>query len=514
MLLPRKSGRWIVVLAIFASAVPTAIMAMPKELSGHAARLMVSSTPDRSHPTPLDGKTLYGRIHVFLAGVTTGRVSFYLDDPSLRGTPRHSATRPPFDFVGTSAGGRARPFDTTRLSAGKHTIIAVVRRPSAPPLLVHATFRIERWYVSPSGSDNSHCTDTSPCRSFSRAFTVVPSGGAVEVASGYYGCEEIRGTKSADVTFVAASGASPTTTCEQYISATHIAFTGVDFDGLRMAQTASYVTLRNVNVTCQDQAPYTLWDGKCSAGIFGAPSHFLMQGGSVGPTYDNASTSPGNSQIGIPYGGGPYEARNILFDGVRFHDNRIAHLGIHSECLMLGGGKGVTIRNSRFDHCSIFDVFVTWWNFVSPQYPMPSNILLENNWFFDTLDHNYSILFSDHITQYTNVTVRYNSFTGGLGITNVAKTNFNVIANVGPLAGYECAAAVNYAYNVWDRAKCGPTDRGAPSNYVDPGGYNLRLKPDAVAINHGDPKNFPRHDIFGQRRPKGKRPDAGAVETR
>jgi hypothetical protein len=244
-----------------------------------------------------------------------------------------------------------------------------------------------------------------------------------------------------------------------------------------------------------------------------------MQGGSVGPTWDDSSDpspsgSPGNSQIGIPYSGGPSGATDIVFDGVRFHDNRRGSTLDHTECLMLGGGNGVTIRDSRFDHCNVFDLFVTWWNFTTPQYPMPSNILLENNWFFDTLDHNYSILFSDHITQYTNVTVRYNSFTGSLGITNVPKTNFNVIANVGPLAGYGCASGVNYAYNVWDQAKCSATDRRAPSNYVDPAGYNLRLKRNAAAINHGDPKNFPKRDIFGHRRPKGKRPDAGAVETR
>jgi hypothetical protein len=298
------------------------------------------------------------------------------------------------------------------------------------------------------------------------------------------------------------------------VDAQHVAFHHINLAGVRLSQRTRWVTLRDVNVTCQDSPPYRLFSGKCSAGVFGAPSDFAMHGGSVGPTWDNAGDAPGSSQIGIPYDGGPYEAHNILFDGVRFHDNRIAYTGIHSECLMLGGGNGVTIRDSRFDHCTIFDIFVTWWNFVSPEYPQPTNLTFENNWFFDTLDHNFAVLFSDHPTRYTNVLIRYNSFSGTLGISAVAKSMFSVMANIGPLAGYGCASGVSYAFNVWDRAKCGPTDRQGPSGYVDPGAYNLRLTRGAPAIDHGNPKSYPKRDIFGTKRPRGKRADAGAVEFR
>jgi hypothetical protein len=33
-------------------------------------------------------------------------------------------------------------------------------------------------------------------------------------------------------------------------------------------------------------------------------------------------------------------------------------------------------------------------------------------------------------------------------------------------------------------------------------------------VNYGNPKAYPRRDIDGQRRPKGRRPDAGADEIR
>jgi hypothetical protein len=476
------------------------------------ARLLVSSAPDRSHAAPLAGHSIYGPTYIFLGGISANAtVRFFLD-----GHLRSTRSRPPFDLAGVDRAGAARPFDPTLLSDGNHLLVATVASRKNVDQVIRATFDVKRWFVSPSGSDSGRCTRTSPCQSFARAFKAAPSGAAIEVASGDYGCAPVTGAKTATVTFVAARGAAPTTTCALEVDATHIAFRNLHLAGLRMAQTASYITLRNVDITCKDEAPFTLWEGHCSAGVFGAPSNFAMYGGSVGPTWDNASGSaPGNSQIGIPYEGGPYEARNILFDGVRFHDNRLADPGAHSECLMLGGGNGVTIRNSKFDHCKIFDIFVTWWNFVSPQYPAPSNILLENNWFFDTLDHNYSILFTDYPTAYTNVTVRYNSFTGTLGIDRgVPLTNFNVIGNVGPLRGFSCTPGVSYAYNVWDGTKCSSTDRQAPSGYVNASSYDLRLKRNAAAINHGDPRDFPKRDIFGHRRPRGRLPDAGAVETR
>jgi chitodextrinase len=369
------------------------------------------------------------------------------------------------------------------------------------------------YFVSPGGSDAGGCSQAAPCRSFARAFAVAPAGAVVQVADGFYGCDPIAGTKSADVTFVAAPSAHPSTTCELFVNATHVAFTGVDLDGLRMAQTASNITLHDVDITCKDAAPYTLYGGTCSAGIFGAPSEFAMYGGSVGPTYDDDSVhAPGNSQIGIPYDGGPYEAHNILFDGVRFHDNRLRP-GAHSECLMVGGGNGITIRNSRFDHCAIFDIYFTWWNFASPPYPPPTNILLENNWFQDPNPAGYAVRFGDYMTKFVNITVRYNSSTGLITMGDSPKSNVNFIANVGPLPGYGCTAGITYAYNVWDAAKCSTTDRTAPAGFLNTSAFDLRLKPGSAGIDHGDRRSFPRRDIFGRHRPRGRAPDAGAVET-
>jgi hypothetical protein len=369
-------------------------------------------------------------------------------------------------------------------------------------------------HLSPTGSDKNTCTKIAPCASFARAFARAQPGQVVQVAGGFYGCDaDIVGSKNAYVTFRGTTSKRARTTCELSLEGVkHIAFENLNLAGLRMGNSSSYVRLKNVHVTCRDEEPFRLWDGKCSAGIFGSPDHFLMRGGSVGPTYDNGGPSPGNSQIGIRTDGGPAGAVDLTIDGVRFHDNRRAP-DAHTECLMVGGGDGITIRNSRFDHCSIFDIFVTWWSFVEPNYPPPKNIVLENNWFGEPLEGNYAVRFSDSLPRLSTALIRYNSWTGNLNIDeSIDVANVRVIGNVGSLARHLCEAGVVYSHNVWQGAKCGATDRNAPSGFVNADAFDLRLKRTSAALGRGDPKNFPARDIFGLRRPQGLRPDAGAVE--
>jgi chitodextrinase len=369
------------------------------------------------------------------------------------------------------------------------------------------------FYVSPSGSDSGSCTQVAPCKTFARAFTVAPAGSVVQAADGYYGCPSISGSKSSDVTFRAAPGALPWTTCEQNISAQHIAFENMNFAGFRMGESGRYITLRNVNIACEDQAPFTLYGGLCSAGLFGAPSDFSFLGGSVGPTYDNdVYHTPGNSQLGIPYGGGPYGSTNIVLDGVRFHDNRKA-AGAHTECLMVGGGTNFTIRNSKFENCNIYDIYFTWWNFVTPAYPVASNILLENNWFENPTEVAQAVRFGDYMGSFNNITVRNNSSTGDLSIGDSPKSNVQFVGNVADKASYACTSGVVYSHNVWTGAKCGATDKTAPSGFVNAATFDYHLATGSAAINAGDPANYSATDIDGQARPLGGIPDAGADES-
>ncbi len=110
--------------------------------SGSTYGLLVSSSPDRSNPTPLAAKTVSGNIYAF-TGPDTGvyKVRFYLDDPGMSGTPRRTENSAPYDFAGGSVS-TASPFDTFKVSDGSHTITAAVVLTSGATEVVHATFTV------------------------------------------------------------------------------------------------------------------------------------------------------------------------------------------------------------------------------------------------------------------------------------------------------------------------------------------------------------------------------------
>ncbi len=382
-------------------------------------------------------------------------------------------------------------------------------------------------YLSPTGSDTNPCSQTAPCKTFARAYSVASPGMVVEAAGGYYGCGSINGTKTADVTIRAAAGSTPWLTCELGLGASHLVLENVNVAGLRMDFGAQNVTLRNVNITCLDQAPFPLYGGKCSAGIFGTPTNFTMIGGSVGPTMEG-NGSAGNSQIGIPYAGGPGIAKNLVFDGVRFHDNRRVDATQHTECLMMGGGDGITIRNSHFDHCAVFGIFDTWWNFVSPQYAPAKNILYENNVFAPNVDGcingcagnsgEASIKFASYPSQWENITVRYNTMDGVVLFDSTPKyINTKLEGNISKAYSFDCPLpAASYVFNVsWNGMCGGSTNKQVSSaGFVNQPGGDYRLTTTSPAINAGNPSDYPARDYAGGPRPLGGTPDSGAYEIR
>jgi len=137
--------------AVLAAASPSA----GAQTSGSYS-VLVSSSPDRSNPSPLDGKTVSGKIYVFLSP-TSGvyRVRFYLDDPDLSGSPRKIEGRAPYDFAG-DAEGMANPFDTVAVSNGSHTITAAVELTGGGTDVVHAIFTVSNGSGTPGTPDQVH----------------------------------------------------------------------------------------------------------------------------------------------------------------------------------------------------------------------------------------------------------------------------------------------------------------------------------------------------------------------
>ena len=78
-------------------------------------------------------------------------------------------------------------------------------------------------YVSPSGSDGSACTASSPCRSLNRGYQVARPGDVVQVAGGSYGGQRIVHSSKGGprVTIQPAPGARPVL-ADLEIAASHL----------------------------------------------------------------------------------------------------------------------------------------------------------------------------------------------------------------------------------------------------------------------------------------------------
>jgi len=366
-------------------------------------------------------------------------------------------------------------------------------------------------YLAPSGSDANPCTQAAPCLSFQRARNVASPGDTVEVAAGSYGSQTLTGDKAAPkVVFRPAAGATVTlgglslgscVTC--HTGADNLRFEDLhvngwvqaydpahDFDFVRLTATNFYVnSVQNV----------------------------LISGGSYGGVTDGT-----NSKVDLSGGTGYQVNRNITIDGVLLHDYRITPgSGQHDECLLIFSGTGITVRNSKFQNCEYYDIFM---QHIASDRPL-GGITLENNFFdtpWDGQGHQArvsGISFSQRGNTFSNVVVRYNSFRAGTGIewSSDGTGGFNNASAVGNLVGVgACMTGVSYAYDIaLNGVRCSSSDKTASSfGYVDQTAGDYHLTTGSPAIDAGDSSNYPSADIDGHGRPLGPAPDAGAQEAR
>lgn len=134
----RTSGRSAVALAV------PGLLLVPALLSACAPpadTVSVSTAPSRANATALTGASLLGNAYVFVpkaTGITA--VSFFLDG-TLRA--HRVETAAPWDLGGTSTTGTALPFDTAKLTAGTHRVVAKISRGTATTS-VTSTFTVKR----------------------------------------------------------------------------------------------------------------------------------------------------------------------------------------------------------------------------------------------------------------------------------------------------------------------------------------------------------------------------------
>jgi hypothetical protein len=352
-------------------------------------------------------------------------------------------------------------------------------------------------YLSPSGSDSNPCTAAAPCASLNRGYKAAAPGAVVQLAGGSYGGQSIAvdgaKTSPADVVFRPASGAAVHVGSID-VNGRHVTFESFDTSGWHVRTGADDVTFRNVN--SNDRVFIT------------SATNVTVQGGTVdggGGYWNNGNQiKRATSSAPIP--------ENLVFDGVTIKNFRKAPgSDDHVDCLHVLSGRGITVRNSRFQNCEHFDILFTVFLGYTPQ-----DILIENNFFDCCGSGYYSVqLGGGHGESFQNVLIRNNSANKSItpGTDNSVSNVRFVANNVPDIPGCKRPGIVS-RYNVLHGAAslCGANDKLVPSGFLNPAALDLHLRATAAARDAGDPSDHPATDIDGEPRPQGAAPDAGADE--
>jgi hypothetical protein len=368
-------------------------------------------------------------------------------------------------------------------------------------------------FVKADGSDGGSCTASSPCRSFNRAYEVAAPGEVVDVAGGTYPTQQIEydsdKTSAEDVYFRPAAGAAVTVAGDIDVYGSHVTVMAMRADDTDIPYDGP-ADVSDVTFWGMDGRNFTIDSG----------SQINVVGGDYGPA----------SSCGGSYGGGNNGVRmnrpgvmpsDILIWGVNVHDVQSYDLvQCHIECLIIGAGRNITVRGSRFWNCSIFDIFLQPFNGAI------SEITLENNWFATPTGTNgnpnsgRAVEFSGG-GPWRNLLIRHNSVNTAInlndGAPNPTYENTKVIGNIAERA-VACYNGVTYRDNAWfGGGTCDPSDisLGAAPPFVlasDHGDLDYHLTGGPAVDSVPSSVSNLADDIDGQARPIGPALDAGSDE--
>jgi hypothetical protein len=347
--------------------------------------------------------------------------------------------------------------------------------------------------VSTLGSDGNRCTKAEPCLSLDRAYDVAASGDTVEIESGTYGDQLITGEKKAPAVVLKPALGATVTVGKLGIDADQLEVRNVATTGdLAVGGQSDFATIQNVHVHSR---------------LYIAGARDLkMIGGDVGPYVDAPSWITHENGV-VP--------QRVLIQGVHFHDFTVSDPGIHTECLVVIAGEGLTLRGNRWTGCAVFNLSL---GFCCESPRPPTNVVIENNFFGRSIsDAGTTIHFNSNLPA-ANITIRNNSAEGGFALDQGQATfaNVRVLANIVPFTG--CGRA-SWSYNVMTGGKCPGLKNKVvrATGFVNPSAGDFHLTATASARNIAPKKGFAKKgfaavDIDGQKRPLGKGAEAGADE--
>lgn len=346
-------------------------------------------------------------------------------------------------------------------------------------------------YVTPSGGGTT-CQADRPCGSLDAAYRAAQPGDVVEVGGGSYGRQVVPalGKAAPAVEFRAAEGARVVISGLD-IKADHVVLRGMRSDSYLDVDSSASDPVEDVRLI--DMHTKTHWINNAR--------DFTWTRGSIGPSFNVKASMVG----------GQPASQRLTYDGIYWHDATRDDQGVHMECFYVASVQGITIRNSRFRNCAVFDVLFTKIGGDAD----PSNVLIENTVFERSKDVGggdayYTFMVHENAT-IDGFVLRNNLWELGFSVLGRV-TNARAVGNIGRGS---CQPGVTYSHNVFAGSRCGSTDKVVGSifsQFVDPAGGDWRLEANAAAVDAGDPRDFPQLDALGYQRPAGGAPDAGPYE--
>lgn len=290
-------------------------------------------------------------------------------------------------------------------------------------------------WVAPDGDDGAACTRDAPCATLSAALGRASADGMILLASGSYPEQEVHGGPAAahdkPVVIRPAPGARPR------LGKLLLHTPGLELRDLKLAGWQAFsdsgrLTLRRVST------PWFFVDGA---------SDVRMLGGSVGPA---DSIDP---QIRAVDTQGAPVPKNILIDGVAFHDfTNKDDPSAHVECLQLGAGRHIVIRNSTFVRCAQHSIFAGAWGGTATIH----DLTLAGNRMGSVPEGFYSIRVG--VDGVSDVTLRRNTAEKVMQV-DPGVPGVTMERNVAPRQPWECFAGQRYIANVWSDVVCSASDR-------------------------------------------------------
>ena len=269
-------------------------------------------------------------------------------------------------------------------------LLAVATTAGAAAVLAPGVASAAQLHVTARGSGGA-CSAGAPCGSFGAAYRAAEPGDVIDIGAGNYGVQEVPAATKSGAPIELRGAADGQTV---------VSGLNVRTDNLvvRNVTSTSYV-----DVSASETDPVVgvrLYNVHTKTHFINNAQDFVWKGGSIGPSFNDKASMVG----------GHPASRNLTYDGVTWHDATRNAQDVHMECFYVASVQGITIRNSRFTNCAVFDILFT----KLGDDPSPSNILLENNVFEASKDvgsaNGYYVFATHEVTDINGLVMRNNVF--------------------------------------------------------------------------------------------------------